>query len=159
MAASNWGSSMSSWPATSDRRHKAPRQGSSARCRDRSEGFTLVELIVVVVVIGILSSIAFFAVRGVREQSVVTACQSNAVQMLKALEAYKIRTGAYPNGKVAGDELTSADIDVLVTAGYIRSNYMSKSPDYQLMATLGTGGSRVVGTFTDPAVTKPCQAP
>lgn len=122
------------------------------------QGFTLIELIVVIVVLGVLSGIAFFSVRGVREAGVVRACNENAVQLLKAFEAYNIDKGYYPGKRQVGEEFSNLDVDELVSAGYIRNNFLSKSPDYKLTASLTDGGSRVVGSF-ELETNKTCQAP
>lgn len=124
----------------------------------KSEGFTLIELIVVIVVLGVLSGIAFFSVRGVREAGVVRACNENAVQLLKAFEAYNIDKGYYPGQKIIGQQFTAEDVDDLVIAGYLRNNFINSSPDYKISAALADGGAVINGLFT-VATTKTCKAP
>lgn len=122
-----------------------------------SHGFTLIELIIVIVVLGVLTSIAFLSVRGVRESGVVKSCNANAVTLLKAFEAYNIEKGFYPGYRQVGDDFTDSDVNQLVRDGYIRSNFTS-TPEYRLSASLSTGGARVVGTMRIRTA-KTCQAP
>lgn len=125
---------------------------------NRETGFTLIELIVVIVVLGVLSGIAFFSVRGVREAGVVRACNENALQLLKAFEAYNIDKGYYPGNRSIGQSFSSFDVDELVVSGYIRNNFIQASPDYSLTSALSDGGAVVTGTFARPT-TKTCKAP
>lgn len=127
--------------------------------RGESEGgFTLIELIIVIVVLGVLTSIAFFSVRGVRESGVVRACNANAVTLLKAFEAYNIEKGYYPGNRQVGEEFVQADINDLVSGGYLRNDFTNKSPEYSLSASRTTGGARIVGSF-NVDTNKTCQAP
>ena len=59
-------------------------------------GFTLIELMVVIGIIGILASIVFVGARPAGEQSRDTARQSDLRQVQTALELYKNRYGRYP---------------------------------------------------------------
>lgn len=126
--------------------------------QEREAGFTLIEILIVIVVIGILSGIAFFGVRGIRESSVAKACNANAVQVLKAFEAYKIDKGIYPNDRQIGEDFTNDDVQVMIYAGYLRTNYLTKSPDYKLVASVTSAGTQVIGRYTSDN-DKPCQAP
>jgi type II secretion system protein G len=59
-------------------------------------GFTIVELLIVIVVIGILAAITIVAYNGVQGRARDTQRISDLKSIVKALEIYKINTGAYP---------------------------------------------------------------
>jgi general secretion pathway protein G len=59
------------------------------RQRIRSDrGFSLVELLIVIVVLGILATVTVFAVRGITAEGTTNACTADALTMSKAEEAY-----------------------------------------------------------------------
>jgi prepilin-type N-terminal cleavage/methylation domain-containing protein len=53
-----------------------------------SRGFTLVEILIVIVIIGILAVVVVFAVRGMADRGQTTACTSDARTINRAVEAY-----------------------------------------------------------------------
>jgi len=62
----------------------------------RLAGFTLVELLVVVTIIGILIALLLPAVQGARESGRKTVCQNNLRQIGVALGSYQSKLGVYP---------------------------------------------------------------
>lgn len=58
--------------------------------RIQSQGFTIVELLIVIVVIGILAAITVVAFNGVQERARTTARESDAATLLKAISAARI---------------------------------------------------------------------
>ena len=59
-------------------------------------GFTIVELLIVIVVIGILAAITIVAYNGIQQKSKNTALINAASQTLKSIQAYVAQEGAYP---------------------------------------------------------------
>ncbi len=85
----------------------------------RTAGFTLIELIVVVVIIGILSAIAIPAFLSQRQRAYDAATQSDVKNMVTALETYYAGNLAYPEdaGKIVTDGATVSS-DVTITVVY-----------------------------------------
>jgi len=59
-------------------------------------GFTLVELLIVIVILGILAGIVVFAVGNLTSNAKTNACATEKSTITSALEAYKSQTGGYP---------------------------------------------------------------
>ncbi len=62
----------------------------------RQAGFTIVELLIVIVVIGILAAIAIVAYSGIQTRGRDARRSSDISQIKSALELYKVDNGLYP---------------------------------------------------------------
>ncbi len=80
----------------------------------KDKGFTLVELLIVIVILGILATVTVFAVRGITDKGQTSACQADKKTLETATEAYFAQNGgtAIPG---------SSALATLVTAGFLRS--------------------------------------
>ncbi|MEI8083802.1 MAG: prepilin-type N-terminal cleavage/methylation domain-containing protein [Actinomycetes bacterium] len=80
--------------------------------RQNESGFTLVELLIVIVVIGILAGIVVFGVATFRQDSTTSACQATLKTVQQAAAAYyaKSTTGSYPTSAAP-----------LVSGGYLQT--------------------------------------
>jgi general secretion pathway protein G len=63
--------------------------------RDGEAGFTLVELLVVIVILGVLAGIVVFAVGGISNKSTQAACNSDVNTVQTAEEAYYAQNNSY----------------------------------------------------------------
>jgi general secretion pathway protein G len=79
---------------------EARQMKSSGRLR-AAAGMTLVEILVVIIIIGILASITFVAVDGIRRRVSKEHTENVIRKLADALEQYKTRAGAYPTGSRA----------------------------------------------------------
>lgn len=66
-------------------------------------GFTIVELLIVIVVIAIIATISIIAFNGIQQRARTTGLQSDAVSAGKQIELMRAETGSYPTSLVASD--------------------------------------------------------
>ena len=88
----------------------------------KDRGFTIVELLIVIVVIGILAAIVVVAYVGITQRANSSAAKSNAESVRKVAEAYNADTGAgsYPTtaqltGWTTGVTRIPAGVSVVTT--------------------------------------------
>jgi prepilin-type N-terminal cleavage/methylation domain-containing protein len=67
----------------------------------KDKGFTLVELLIVIVVIAILAAITIVAYNGIQQRAHTTAQKTAAENLAKKIEAYNAVTNAYPISNTA----------------------------------------------------------
>jgi len=59
------------------------------------KGFTLVELLVVIVILGILAAVVVFAVGGSTDKAQSSSCKAENAAVSSAVEAYRASVGSY----------------------------------------------------------------
>lgn len=86
--------------------------------RPRDDGFTLVELLIVVVVLGVLAVVTVFAVRGITDRSADNACAVEFDNLVKAQEVHRVLNGSYADEAtlVSSGTITDASTMYDVTA-------------------------------------------
>ncbi|MDN5274939.1 MAG: hypothetical protein JWP06_840 [Candidatus Saccharibacteria bacterium] len=77
-------------------------------------GFTIVELLIVIVIIAILAAITIVAYNGITARANTTKAQTNAANAQKVAEAYNADNGRYPATTV---ELTSGGTSAKLPSG------------------------------------------
>ena len=68
----------------------------------QDKGFTLVELLIVIVILGILATVTVFAVRGITDQGQSAACASDQKTLQTAVEAFYAQNGTKVPATEAG---------------------------------------------------------
>lgn len=96
----------------------------------QSTGFTIVELLIVIVVIGILAAITTVAFNGVQRRAAVSVLQTDARNMVSQLENHQSLNGAYPSAltSLSGGAQLSEDTTI---------EYTFNNPGYCFTVTLG----------------------
>ena len=94
----------------------------------KDRGFTLVELLIVIVILGILATVTVFAVRGITDKGQKSACAADSKTLEVAVESYFAQNG--------GTTVSEAG---LVTAGLLRaqSTTYDVASDGTVSATAG----------------------
>ena len=91
----------------------------------QDKGFTLVELLIVIVILGILATVTVFAVRGITDQGQESACDADRTTLETAAETWFAQYGgtAIPGDvtdtKNGGDVTGMAPQAALVEAGFL----------------------------------------
>jgi general secretion pathway protein G len=75
-------------------------------------GFTLVEMLLVLVILATLAAIVYPKVMGRSEQARVTAAQTQIANFKTALDAFEVDTGYYPKGRNGLNDLMVQPRDV-----------------------------------------------
>lgn len=65
--------------------------------KQKQSGFTIVELLIVIVVIGVLAAITIVAFNGIQSRAKSAKVQQDLKSMQKLVELYKAENGSYPS--------------------------------------------------------------
>ncbi|MDP2695672.1 MAG: prepilin-type N-terminal cleavage/methylation domain-containing protein [bacterium] len=114
--------------------------------RNMKRGFTLIELVIVIAIIGILSSIILVGLGGFRAKGRDARRTADLKQVQNGLELYFAATGAYPD-KDNWDDLTNA-----LTGANIGVNQVPNDPQSNNGASYGycvSGGRYVLAAMLE----------
>lgn len=92
----------------------------------RQRGFTLTEIMVVVFIIGLLSSVVLFNVLGARSDAQVRTAKVNITALSQALEQYALDAYDYPTERQGLEALVERPDDLPDGATYRTGGYLQK---------------------------------
>lgn len=100
------------------------------------KGFTIVELLIVIVVIGILAAITIVAFNGVQSRAKATSAKATASGVQKKIEAFNAATTSYPTSTTAATMTTE-----------LNGQNESKLGDLKIGTPSDSNGQTTVGIY------------
>jgi prepilin-type N-terminal cleavage/methylation domain-containing protein len=89
---------------------------------NNKKGFTIVELLIVIVVIGILAAITIIAFNGVQQKAVASSMQSDLDNASKQLKIDQVTTGSFPTTVAAANNGQGLKVSANTTYRYTVNN-------------------------------------
>lgn len=100
------------------------------RSYSKSEaGFTLIELMVVIVIIGLLSTFVVLNVLPSQDQAMVEKAKADVALLEQAVEMYRLDNLAYPTVEQGLDALTKAPAELASPERYRKDGYVRRLPE------------------------------
>ena len=115
----------------------------------KSQGFTIVELLIVVVVIAILAAITIVSYNGITNRANASAAASAAESVQKKAEAFNAETSHYPawSDITTGSSANSYYLGTSITNGTPTSSNGKNTVQYTPCGTAGSYTGATIATF------------
>lgn len=129
------------------------RGAASGSARDARHGFTLVELMVVIVIIGLLATVVAINVLPSQDRAMVGKARADISVLEQAIETYRLDNLAFPTDQQGLQALVSAPSDLTRPERYRQGGYVRRLPTdpwgnpYQYRRSSAHGGQFDVFSF------------
>jgi prepilin-type N-terminal cleavage/methylation domain-containing protein len=115
--------------------------------KEKQTGFTIVELLIVIVVIGILAAITIVAYNGIQERARVATVSSDLASAAKQFAVFEVDAGRYPTTLSEANNGQGIKASTGTTYQYTNGS----ASTYCLTATNGTTSYKISNTATQPS--------
>lgn len=95
----------------------------------RNAGFTLIEVMVVIVIIGLLTTVVVINVLPAQDRAMVEKARADINLLEQAVEMYRLDNLVYPSGDQGLDALVSAPNDLRKPDRYRKNGYIRRLPE------------------------------
>jgi general secretion pathway protein G len=96
--------------------------------RQAQEGFTLIEIMVVIAIIGLLATLVVQSLRGATDRAKRTKAMADIAELKTALDRYYIDNGSYPTGDQGLNALVTASGQGAQATNYEEGGYIRRIP-------------------------------
>ncbi|GAA4770041.1 type II secretion system major pseudopilin GspG [Stakelama sediminis] len=111
------------------RRILAVQRRRATRHRDPEAGFTLVELMVVIVIIGLLATVVLINVLPSQDKAMVTKARADIATLDQAMEMYRLDNMTYPSAADGLQALRTPPADLTQPGRYRPGGYIKSLPN------------------------------
>ena len=120
----------------------------------RDKGFTLVELLIVIVILGILATVTVFAVRGISDKGETSACSADKKTLEVAIESWYALPAA---GTGARTDAASTSTVGGTSTTFVANDGIPSEADLVATKLMRSVSSKYdVGATGDPVAVAPC---
>jgi type II secretion system protein G len=112
--------------------------------RNSQNGFTIVELLIVIVVIGILAAITIVAYNGAQQRARDASRTAAVKNVMKALELYRVDNGVYPSVGTDGTGYALSTLSTALVPTYMKaipSDPNTSGTNYQYVRSTAASGA------------------
>ncbi len=98
------------------------------RQRSNQDGFTLIEIMVVILILGLLATIVVQSLRGATDKAKRVKAQADIAELKTGLDRYYLDAGSYPTSDQGLQALVAAPSGGQVPANYESGGYLQSIP-------------------------------
>jgi general secretion pathway protein G len=98
------------------------------RQRSNQDGFTLIEIMVVILILGLLATIVVQSLRGATDKAKRVKAQADIAELKTGLDRYYLDAGSYPTTDQGLQSLVAAPSGGNVPANYESGGYLQSIP-------------------------------